>query len=126
LPPAPRGRAATAFHHRAGLARVFTLAAAGSLPHPPHAGLESLLRDAEHGRRHAAPPTFCWNDTVPAMSAAARVTPRVMIVAASAPETFAPLLLEGIAEDDGGVNFVTVAGLAPSSSGSAEPRSEWG
>jgi hypothetical protein len=49
----------------------------------------------------------------------------VIIVKASAPQTFAPLFLEGIAEDDGGVNFVTVAGLAPSSGGTAEPRSEW-
>ena len=125
LSTAPPGRAPTDFHYRAGLARVFTLADAGSLAPSPHAGLESLLRDAENGRRLADPPTFCWDDTVPPMSAAARVTPRVIIVKASAPETFAPLFLEGIAEDDGGVNFVTVAGLAPSSSGTAEPQAEW-
>jgi hypothetical protein len=59
------------------------------------------------------------------MSAEARVTPRVTIVKASAPETFAPLFLDGIAQDDGGVNFVTVAGLAPSSSTTAEPHSQW-
>lgn len=125
LSTAPRGRASTDFHHRPGLARVFTLAAAGSLANTPPAGLESLLRDAEHGRGLADPPTFCWDDVVPAMSAEARVTPRVTIVKASAPETFAPLFLEGIAEDDGGVNFVTVAGLAPSSSTTAEPHSRW-
>jgi neutral ceramidase len=125
LSTAPSTRAPTTFHHRAGLARVFTLAAAGSLAPSPHAPLESLLRDAAHGGRLADPPTFCWDDTLPAMSAVARVTPRVTIVTASAHGTLAPLFLEGIAEDDGGVNFVTVAGLAPSSSGTGEPRSEW-
>jgi neutral ceramidase len=124
LPTAPQGRASTDFHHRPGLARVFTLAAAGSLADAPPAALESLLRGAD-GRRLADPPTFCWDDAIPAMSAEARVTPRVAIVKASAPETFAPLLLDGIAEDDDGVNFVTVAGLAPSSSGTAEPQSRW-
>ena len=59
------------------------------------------------------------------MSAEARVTPRVAIVTASGPETFVPLLLDGIAEDDAGVNFVTVAGLAPSSSSTAAPQSRW-
>ena len=112
------------FHHRPGLARLFTLAAAGPLVERPRAGLDSLLRDAE-GRRLADPPTLCWDDAVPAMSAEPRVTPRVAIVKASAPETFAPLLLDGIAEDDGGVNFVTVAGLAPSSSSTAAPESRW-
>ena len=125
LSTAPPARAPIDFQHRVGLARVFTLAAAGARASSPHVGLESLLRDAEHGRRLATLPTFCWDDSVPAMSAAARVTPRVTIVKASAPETFSPLSLEGIAEDDDGVNFVTVAGLAPSSSGTAEPRSEW-
>lgn len=124
LPTAPQGRASTGFHHRPGLARVFTLAAAGSLADAPPAGLESLLRDAD-GRRLADPPTFCWDDAIPAMSAEARVTPRVAIVTASAPETFAPLLLDGIAEDDDGVNFVTVAGLALSSSSTAAPQSRW-
>lgn len=111
------------FHHRPGLARRFTLAAAGPLADDaPPAGLESLLRDAEGGRL-ADPPTFCWDDAVPEMSAGARVTPRVAIVKAAGPETFAPLFLDGIAEDDDGVNFVTVAVLAASSSSTAAPRS---
>jgi len=125
LSTAPRRSAPTDFHHRPGLARVFTLAAAGSLADAPRAELESLLRDAEPGRAPADPPTFCWDDAVPAMSAEARVTPRVTIVKASAPETFSPLFLDGVAEDDGGVNFVTVAGLAPSSNSTAEPHSRW-
>jgi hypothetical protein len=87
-------------------------------------GLGLRLRDAED-RRLADPPTFCWDDAVPAMSAESPVTPRVAIVRASSHETFAPLLLDGIAEDDDGVNFVTVAGLAPSSSSTAAPRSRW-
>jgi neutral ceramidase len=122
--PPPR-RGATDFHHRAGLARRFTLANAGPLPHPPHTGLEALLRDAEPARTLGAPPTFCWDDIVPTLSAAGRVTPRVRIVTRSAPETLEPLLLEGIAEDDGGLNFVTVAGLALPPGDSAGPRSAW-
>jgi neutral ceramidase len=125
LPTASEGRASTDFRHRPGLARVFTLAAAGPLADVPRAELESLLWDAEPGGRRADPPSFCWDDVLPAMSAEAQVTPRVTIVRASALGTFAPLRLDGIAEDDGGVNFVTVAGLAPSSSSTAAPQSRW-
>ena len=74
----------------------FTLAAAGPLADDaPPAGLESLLRGAEGGRL-ADPPTFCWDDAAPAMSAEARVTPRMAIVKASGHETFAPLFLDGM------------------------------
>jgi hypothetical protein len=34
------------FHHGAGLAWAFTLANAGPLPNPPHAGLDVLVSDA--------------------------------------------------------------------------------
>jgi neutral ceramidase len=112
------------FHHRAGLAWAFTPANTGPLPNPPHAGLDALLSDAEHGKGRITPATFCWDDVVPSMSAASRVTPEVTIVKRSGRETFEPLLIEGIAEDDSGVNFVTVAGLA-SPGERAEPRSEW-
>jgi len=61
---------------------------------------------------------------VPSMAAASRVTPEVTIVKRSGRGTFEPLLIDGIAEDDSGVNFVTVAGLA-SPGDRAEPRSEW-
>jgi neutral ceramidase len=120
----PRRSVPIDFHHRAGLAWAFTLANAGPLPHPPHAGLDALLGDAEHGKRRVTPATFCWDDVVPSMSAASRVTPEVTIVKRSGRGTFEPLLIDGIAEDDSGVNFVTVAGLA-SPGDRAEPRSEW-
>jgi neutral ceramidase len=118
--PPPR-RAATAFHHRVGVARSFTLASAGPLPQPPFTGLGGLLRDAQP---LADRPTFCWDDVVPTMTATGRVTPRVSIVTRSAAGAPEPLLLDGIAEDDGGVNFVTVAGLALPLDGAA-PRSAW-
>jgi hypothetical protein len=82
------------------------------------------LSDAEHGKRRVPPATFCWDDVVPSMSAASRVTPEVTIVKHSARGTFEPLLIDGITEDDSGVNFVTVAGLA-SSGDRVAPRSEW-
>ena len=120
----PRRSVPIDFHHRAGLAWEFTLADAGPLRYPPDAGLDALLSDAEHGQRRVPPATFCWDDVVPSMSAASRVTPEVTIVKRSARGTFEPLLIDGIAEDDSGFNFVTVAGLA-SSGDRVEPRSEW-
>ena len=120
----PRRSVPIDFHHRAGLAWRFTLANAGPLPNPPHAGLDALVSDAEHGKRRVTPATFCWDDVVPSMSATSRVTPEVTIVKPSDHGTFEPLLIDGIAEDDSGVNFVTVAGLA-SPNDRAEPSSEW-
>jgi neutral ceramidase len=119
----PRRSVPIDFHHRAGLAWTFTLANAGPLPHPPDAGLDALLGDAE-GTRRVLPATFCWDDVVPSMSAASRVTPEVTIVKGTDRGTLEPLLIDGIAEDDSGVNFVTVAGLA-SPGDRAGPRSEW-
>lgn len=94
------------YRHRPGSTRRFRLEDVGAPPYYVDDGLAEILQDPS-GVPERGLPRFIWTDGVPRLEGGKAATPRVWIEREEG-GVWSPLRIDGVPEDDGGFDLVTV------------------